>query len=435
MAACAAATRTLRVIGPDHPRALRGGRATALVAMLGLAAVLSALVRCRSVAGPTPSRRRWCWCRSCSGPFPGWRCSSPRRAGRAARRPGAGQRRWTQRWQWAWASRSSQRSGRSRDASGCWNNGRRDRAARAGVGRGGVVAGGCVPSGWSWGSPRPSRGRRWRRSGFRGGGAARLAVGERVRRLRCALVPPPVAAGVARLGRIVPLTQRLLVSSGLVRGHGHAPRGVPGGPRIAPEGAGLRVCGGSGWRMISAQFLHAWLAILAAWMVGRAAGSGVGRWSRCVRLADAGWIAGAFVLATPWTIVVGSLAYTEMPMLALGACGLVALDRGLARVAAGPSGRRAGGAACGFADGHALFHARDRPDPASGNARPDRPAIIGGMCRGRGHAFPWLTRNALVGGNPVFRSPQVCSARRTGPLSRSLATPRPTPSRARRSIG
>lgn len=209
-------------------------------------------------------------------------------------------------------------------------------------------------------------------------------------------------------GRIVPLTHNVYsFLPGSFEAMVTHLAAFTGAPRIAPEGGGgFGLVAGTGWRLISAQFLHAWLAILAAWLVGRAArGAASAAGADASASRDAGWIAGVLVLATPWTIVVGSLAYTEMPMLALGACGLVAaLDRGL------PAWRRglvAGvlvGAACGFKPTAMLYFT-----PGIGlillATAPARswPAMIGAGCvAGVVMLLPWLTRNALVGGNPVF---------------------------------
>lgn len=85
---------------------------------------------------------------------------------------------------------------------------------------------------------------------------------------------------------------------------------------------------GDGEALVASQLLHAWCAVLAAGLIGRCA-------DRAARMAGlheracaaARMMAWAVVLVTPWTVVVGSMAYNEMGMLALGAAGMLVAMR------------------------------------------------------------------------------------------------------------
>ena len=70
------------------------------------------------------------------------------------------------------------------------------------------------------------------------------------------------------------------------------------------------------------------------------------------------WIAGLIALATPWTVVVGSLAYNEMPMLALSAAAaLRAIDQRGSPIARGAWCGWLVGVACGVKPTAILFAA------------------------------------------------------------------------------
>jgi len=95
---------------------------------------------------------------------------------------------------------------------------------------------------------------------------------------------------------------------------------------VAPGGL-LR---GSGWLLLACQYLHVYFTIFAAWATGRAARAVINHIAPVsvsqppsAARAIAPWAAGALFLATPWSAVVGSLAYNEMAMLALFACAIL----------------------------------------------------------------------------------------------------------------
>lgn len=164
---------------------------------------------------------------------------------------------------------------------------------------------------------------------------------------------------------------------------------------------------GTGWRAVSCQYLHAWVALLACWSV-----------SRCVRVACrtaglgggapvvlASSLAGAIVLLTPWTLVTGSLAYNEMGVVLLGAGALIAvMEHDLApRRRAALVGLLVGGACCIKPTAILLLA------PGIGivwlSLSPKRFWISGTLIiAGAGllSLLPWLARNAISSGNPVF---------------------------------
>lgn len=81
---------------------------------------------------------------------------------------------------------------------------------------------------------------------------------------------------------------------------------------------------GDGERLIACQLLHAALALLAAWVTGHAAGLAarhVGADEPRAHLAAL--LAGSLVLATPWAVVTGSLAYNDMGVVAIFAGAVV----------------------------------------------------------------------------------------------------------------
>ncbi len=163
---------------------------------------------------------------------------------------------------------------------------------------------------------------------------------------------------------------------------------------------------GHGMSLISCQLLHALITLLAAGLVGRCCDAIAGMADLDDRARAASRMAGwAFTLVTPWSVVVGSLAYNEMGVIAFGAAAmLVSMRTSLAPL------RRAGacaffvGMACGCKP-TALFMV----GPVAGLlllARTPMRAwwrsIAIGSLVGTLTLLPWLLRNWMVGGNPVF---------------------------------
>lgn len=180
-----------------------------------------------------------------------------------------------------------------------------------------------------------------------------------------------------------------------------------GAMSFEPGAAVQRMVGGESAWVHSAQLLHAAIGVVAALLVARlvsmlAERSGVdprlGRWS--------GLAAGAVMIGTPWTVVVGTLAYNDLAVVAMLAASLLVAFDGKTR----PTGRAVAvgwmmGIACS-AKPTALFMAA----PAAGLALlyglPRRRwigAVVAGSIAGLMAMAPWLIRNALAsGGNPVF---------------------------------
>ncbi|HRQ74273.1 MAG TPA: hypothetical protein PLU35_14720, partial [Phycisphaerales bacterium] len=179
------------------------------------------------------------------------------------------------------------------------------------------------------------------------------------------------------------------------------------------DGTPAGLLAADGWRTLSCQMLHAALAVCAAWLVARATLAAADRWMhagnrtdqpRVVNVACAG-LSGAIVLATPWTVVSGSLAYNEMAVVALTAAAMIAaVDRGMSAPRRWLLAGALVGAACGVKPTALLF-----ATPVVGlmllatTPRRDwvRAAALGAVA-GVAMLLPWLGRNALHGGNPVF---------------------------------
>ncbi|MBL9032945.1 MAG: glycosyltransferase family 39 protein [Phycisphaerae bacterium] len=207
------------------------------------------------------------------------------------------------------------------------------------------------------------------------------------------------------MGRIQPLAHNVYsflpsyVESAFVhlaallgRGRAGGGGGAGGGGLLAGDGSALLAC----------QFLSACFALFAAWMVWRLADllrPGLGVW------------AAVALLATPWVVVTGSLAYNETAVLALGAAALLAaLDVALASAGRG-SGWRGGllagtlvGVACGckptalFLVAPGVAAALVLFTPRTAAVRALASAAIAGTIA----VAPWLIRNYLYVGNPVF---------------------------------
>ncbi|MCA9288413.1 MAG: hypothetical protein KDA05_07505 [Phycisphaerales bacterium] len=228
------------------------------------------------------------------------------------------------------------------------------------------------------------------------------------------------------LGRVVPLEHNVYSylpgSFEVGVTHVAAMSGATGLGAHAPGGDGYGLLEGGGWRAIAAQLLHALHTLLAAWMVGRAtraavlwgakpglesgAGDDGQRAARLLRRADdAGTIAGVLALATPWCVVVGSLAYSEMAVVALGAAAMAAaLDRGLPAWKRGLLAGLLVGGACGFKATAMTFVAPGVGVALLAAARPREWVVMAtaGAAAGVAMLAPWMIRNAMAGGNPVF---------------------------------
>lgn len=165
---------------------------------------------------------------------------------------------------------------------------------------------------------------------------------------------------------------------------------------------------GSGLGVSASQFLHAWMALFTALFTARAVRALSARpadMNGALTLPAA--VAGAAVIAVPWVVVAGSLAYNDLGVTAaLGAAILVSLERSWSPIARGIGVGFLVGIACSVkptalfmgAPVAALFLFFSRPmawrerfNLASAGA----PAGLLALA-------PWLLRNWLAAGNPVF---------------------------------
>ncbi len=171
-------------------------------------------------------------------------------------------------------------------------------------------------------------------------------------------------------------------------------------------GGGSDTIGEQGWRLIAPQTLHCMYAVAGAWLVARAAACSLERAGCAPHAARfAGAFGGALVLATPWLVVTGSLAYNDMGVVTmLAGAWLAAVDPGLR---AGARGALCGvlvGAACGIKPTAAFMVA-----PGIGLLLATRVPVrqwprvgVGGVATGLLMLAPWLVRNTVACGNPVF---------------------------------
>ncbi|MBS0196450.1 MAG: hypothetical protein JSR77_06810 [Planctomycetes bacterium] len=158
------------------------------------------------------------------------------------------------------------------------------------------------------------------------------------------------------------------------------------------------LAGGDGWRLISCQLLHAGFTLVAAGLVASLAH----RLSNAHKAA-APLVAAAF-LATPWTTVVGSLAYNEMAMTALFAAALLAaFDDDSPNLRWILAGALVGGACC--VKPTALFLCGGPVGIVLLTNTAPRRWIRCGVFASLAGAIvlsPWLIRNYTACGNPVF---------------------------------
>ncbi|MBY0261875.1 MAG: hypothetical protein K2Q20_06000 [Phycisphaerales bacterium] len=167
-----------------------------------------------------------------------------------------------------------------------------------------------------------------------------------------------------------------------------------------------RMLGGEGAWLIACQFLHVAALALAALLVARAAWVMLVQSGVPARVATPlGIGAAAIVLTTPWMIVVSSLAYNEAAMLALGAGAvLAAIDTGLSPAKRSIIVALCIGVACGCKPTAMLMLAPLAALLLLANA-PVRSWLklsIAGSMVGLLTLAPWLIRNQLASGNPVF---------------------------------
>lgn len=168
-------------------------------------------------------------------------------------------------------------------------------------------------------------------------------------------------------------------------------------------GLGLADDGGKG--IYAAQLLSVVFTVLGAC----ASGSVARRVCRVIGVdgfADvAGWVAGALVLTTPWMVVVGTISYNESAVVLLTMCGVgIALETGWSMMRRAVGTALVMGVACSCKP-TALFLACPVVGVVLLAMVPIkawwRVCLVGGVV-GVVVLLPWLVRNELAAGNPVF---------------------------------
>ncbi|MEM1328925.1 MAG: hypothetical protein AAGG07_00040 [Planctomycetota bacterium] len=173
-------------------------------------------------------------------------------------------------------------------------------------------------------------------------------------------------------------------------------------------GASFPMAGSLGDGVAFAHGIHATLTLFAAWQIMalcRVLAERAGASFNDARIT--GVLCGALVLATPWVLVVGSMAYNEMAVVGLGAAALhAAISTRLRDYLRWLLAGWLVGIAClckptalillGPTVGAALLFA-DRPATAT-VARGLAIGCVGGLVA----LSPWLIRNTVESGNPMF---------------------------------
>lgn len=163
---------------------------------------------------------------------------------------------------------------------------------------------------------------------------------------------------------------------------------------------------GDGRGVFAPNLLSLGMAIVGAWMIGRLILCWLARIDTDLVTAQRAAAAGAALsLLTPWTHVVGSMAYNETGVVALGAGAL------LAAAVPGLNPTRRGvlvavlmGAAAGCKPTAIIFLAPACAVFMAVSARPKQWALMFsiGAVAGLLTLAPWMARNAAFGNNPVF---------------------------------
>lgn len=178
--------------------------------------------------------------------------------------------------------------------------------------------------------------------------------------------------------------------------------GSPAAPTPGSQAMGLLA--GDGMGVLSAQYLHAGIGLLGAWAIARLVVAA----RRTVTGNDddgsvvAGSLAGAAYLSVPWTLVAGSSAYNDLGVVLLTACALIAaIDTGAAPARRGVMVGILIGAACGVKPTALLMGALPAGIVLAGMPGAVR-AIAWAAGAGLTMLLPWLVRNWIACGNPVF---------------------------------
>jgi hypothetical protein len=188
-------------------------------------------------------------------------------------------------------------------------------------------------------------------------------------------------------------------------------------PMSTADGWGVGLLARDGQGLFAAQLLHAGITIVAALGVGRAASDAVLRVLGGSRLMSdapgmaaslAGALAAGLVAWTPWSVVVGSLAYNEMVLVLMGgALCVLLLSMHVGLIARWVLSAVLVGGACGAKPTAILFLGVPVLLALVLMMRAERPAggpraIACGLVVGLLMLAPWLVRNTVSTGNPVF---------------------------------
>ncbi len=163
-----------------------------------------------------------------------------------------------------------------------------------------------------------------------------------------------------------------------------------------------------GLPLLVCQHFHVWCAVIAAWLTGRVV-------LLLTEDRTASGIAFAALLSIPWVIVTGSLSYNECAMLALFAGAiLVAADGAISAIARAATTAFLVGVACGCKPTALLFCAAPVGLIMLRNVpiRTIPKLALVALPVGTITLSPWLVRNYLASGNPVF--PQLSKYFGTG---------------------
>lgn len=173
----------------------------------------------------------------------------------------------------------------------------------------------------------------------------------------------------------------------------------------ALTGGGGKLMANDGLGVIACQFVHVEQAFIAAFTVGALAAAiarrcGIGGYGAWL----GGGIAFAVVLGVPWTVVTGSLAYNEMPAVALAAGAALAAvsDGSFAKRGLGAGLLLGASAACKltffFMAGPTVALLLLTTIPMKQWRKPLLAGVVGGVAM----LGPPLVRNWAACGNPVF---------------------------------
>lgn len=208
-----------------------------------------------------------------------------------------------------------------------------------------------------------------------------------------------------RVGRIVPLQHNVysFLPSYVEAAFMHL--GVLRGASVADAASrGLLIQ--DGIPAISCQLFHAFVTLLSSWLLSRAVRSVLRRAGFQDRIATTcALVVGGIAFATPWVLVVGSLAYNEMVLIALfSSAFVVALEEDVRPANRAVFAAIMVGVACGAKPTALLFAGVPTAFLLLGltPVRDWLRLLIPGAVVGALTLAPWMIRNYQAAHNPVF---------------------------------